>query len=129
MLVRDIMTEIVQFVAPEATVREALTIFEDEEIRHLPVMAEDKLVGMISDRDLRGLRKVYEAPGESVMDSPVSDYMQAEVLSLKPDSTIVAAIDMIIHLRVGAAPVLSAEGGLVGIVSYVDILEAAREHF
>lgn len=129
MLVRDIMTELVQFVAPEATVREALTIFEDEEIRHLPVMAEDKLVGMISDRDLHALRKVYEAPGESVMDSPIRDYMHTDVLSLKPDSTVVAAIDLLVHLRIGAAPVLSAADELVGIVSYVDILEAAREHF
>jgi acetoin utilization protein AcuB len=85
---------------------------------------------MISDRDLRGLRKVYEAPGEeSILDSPVSDYMHAEVISLRPESTVVSAIDLLVHLRIGAVPVLDENGELVGILSYVDVLEAARKYF
>lgn len=125
------MTDVVQFVAPTTTLRDVLTIFEEQEIRHLPVLSERELVGMISDREVRGLRKVYEAPGEpSIMDSPVSDYMQAEVLSLGPDSTVVAAIDLITHLRVGAAPVVDpGTKSMVGIVSYVDVLKAARDRF
>jgi acetoin utilization protein AcuB len=131
MLVRDIMTEIVRVVAPTATLRDAVIIFDDEEIRHLPVLSEDGLVGMISDRDLRGLTKIYEAPGEpSIMDSPVSDYMRPDVFSVGPDSTIVSAIDMITHLRIGALPVVDSETQeLIGILSYVDILKAARDRF
>ena len=125
------MTELVHFVAPTTTLREVLTLFDDQEIRHVPVVSEGKLVGIISDREVRGLEKIYEAPGEpSIMDSPVRDYMQTEVISLRPDSTIVAAIDLIVHLRVGAAPVLNPDSeALVGIVSYVDILHAARDRF
>jgi acetoin utilization protein AcuB len=131
MLVRDIMTDAVQFVAPTTSLRDVLTTFEEEEIRHLPVLSDQELVGIISDRDVRGLRKVYEAPGEpSILDSPVSDYMKTDVLSLGPDSTIVSAIDMIIHLRVGAVPVVEpGTKTLVGIVSYVDVLRTARDRF
>lgn len=125
------MTEVVQFVSPTATLREVLAIFDEEEIRHLPVLSEQTLVGMISAGDVRGIRKVYENPSEpSVLDSPVSDYMNADVFSLQPEATIASVIDLMVHLRVGAAPVIDGENkALVGIVSYVDVLKAARERF
>ena len=129
------MTEIVQFVEPTTTLREALIIFEAENIRHLPVLHDDRLMGMLSDRDVRGLGKYLRGFAEGsqergALELPVSDFMQADVVTLTPDSSLVEAIDTIVHLRIGAAPVVDVQTDqLVGILSYVDVLTAARPLF
>jgi CBS domain-containing protein len=50
--IRDIMTTRVIYVKPEQTVEECMAIMTDKHIRHLPVLSDDKLVGMISIGDL-----------------------------------------------------------------------------
>jgi acetoin utilization protein AcuB len=134
MLVRDIMTDVVQFVDVTTKLRDVIVIFEAEDIRHLPVLRGDKLMGMISDRDVRGLGRYLRgflegSEEQSALDLPVSDFMQPDVVSLAPESSLVEAIDLLVHLRVGAAPVIELKTDeLVGIVSYVDLLGAARRY-
>lgn len=135
MLVRDIMTEIVQFVEPTTKLRDALTIFDAASIRHLPVLREDRIMGMLGLSDVFGLGKYLHGFAEGsqerrALDLPVSDFMQRDVVTLAPDSSLVAAVDLLVHLRVGAAPVVDLQTEqLVGILSYVDLLNAARPLF
>ena len=132
--VDEIMTNNPVTVDASATVAEAMTTLHDLDVRHLPVVDNGELVGILSDRDLRG----YAAPdfvedGEEAdvrerLETLVSDVMAADVATLEPESGLTEAIDMMIEERVGALPVVNARSQeLAGIVSYVDILRAVRE--
>ena len=67
------------------------------------------------------LRKLLATPAGKVMNS--------DVVTIEPDAELVEAIDLMLEHKIGAIPVI--EGGsrkLLGIVSYIDILRAAREY-
>jgi acetoin utilization protein AcuB len=133
MVAREIMTPKPITVRPRSTVREAVTLLRSLDVRHLPVVDEDReLVGMLSDRDLRGLPYLSEAVNELAgartvrLSAPVSAIMSTDVMSVDPDDDILAVIDLLLEARVGAVPVVDPEGRLLGIVSYVDLLRAYR---
>jgi len=135
MLISDIMTPTIVTARPEDSVRRALQLLEDQEIRHLPVIDEARrLIGLVSDRDLREYRlpvmRELEDPAQAdaLLDVAISEVMSSEVVSVDSAEDVVAAIDVMLEYRVGAVPVLDrATGELVGIVSYVDLLRLARD--
>ena len=135
MLIADIMTPTIVTARPEDTVRRALLLLEDQDIRHLPVIDDERrLVGLVSDRDLREYRlpvmEEIEHPeqADDLLDTPLSEIMNSEVVSVDSSEDVVAAIDLMIEYRIGAAPVLDrTTGELVGILSYVDVLRLARD--
>ncbi|MBK8265811.1 MAG: CBS domain-containing protein [Nannocystis sp.] len=135
MLISDIMTPTIVTARPEDSVRRALQLLEDQEIRHLPVIDEERrLIGLVSDRDLREYRlpvmREIEAPeqADALLDVPISEVMSSDVVSVDSAEDVVAAIDVMLEYRVGAVPVLDrTTGELVGIVSYVDMLRLARD--
>jgi acetoin utilization protein AcuB len=135
MLIADIMTPTIVTARPEDSVRRALQLLEDQEIRHLPVIDEERrLIGLVSDRDLREYRlpvmREIEAPeqADALLDVPISEVMSSDVVSVDSAEDVVAAIDVMLEYRVGAVPVLDrTTGELVGIVSYVDMLRLARD--
>jgi acetoin utilization protein AcuB len=128
MVVEEIMSPDPFAVDVEATVETVLKQLMEADVRHLPVVENGALVGIVSDRDLR-----EAAPGGIWSDSPllgapVSSVMSSNVVSVHPETDVVEAIDLIIEHRIGAVPVVEADSSkLVGIVSYVDALRAARE--
>jgi acetoin utilization protein AcuB len=129
----DFMTRNVLTIAPNATVREAIRLIEDQEIRHLPVVDESRLVGMLSDRDLREYRlplmEELEEPDQAdrLLDTPISTVMNANVVALDSTESLTSAIDAMLEYGVGAVPVVDRRSDeLVGIVSYVDVLKAVR---
>lgn len=104
----------------------------DLDVRHLPIVSDGELVGIISDRDLREVTSRLVAEGETeinrVLDRPISDLMSADVLSVDPETELEEVVDLMIEHRVGALPVVSpGTDELVGIVSYVDVLRAAHD--
>jgi acetoin utilization protein AcuB len=135
MLIADIMTPTIVTARPGDSVRRALQLLEDQEIRHLPVIDEERrLIGLVSDRDLREYRlpvmREIEAPeqADALLDVPISEVMSSDVVSVDSAEDVVAAIDVMLEYRVGAVPVLDrTTGELVGIVSYVDMLRLARD--
>ena len=133
MIVRSIMTDKPVFLEAHHSIRQAMHALYQHEIRHLPIVDQGRLVGMLSDRDLRS----YSLPAAEVigrgaevskrLDAPVSSIMHGDVLSVGPDAEVSDAIDMMIRYKVGAVPVQDLETcKLIGIVSYVDILKAAK---
>jgi acetoin utilization protein AcuB len=94
------------------------------------------LVGVLSDRDLREFSQPYDMQFENLTTSnereatPVSDVMAGDVISANPEDDIGELIDTMIDQKVGAIPIVDPiEGNLVGIVSYIDILRAARDRW
>ncbi len=133
MNVKDIMTPNPEYVEVDSSVHSALGKMLELDVRHLPVLQDGELVGMLSDRDI-GL---YSAPeSEELIDledlhvrlkEKVSKIMQGGVLSVDVESDVPEVIRLMIDNKIGALPVVdSHEGRLVGIVSYIDVLKAAE---
>ncbi|MCO4762009.1 MAG: CBS domain-containing protein [Myxococcales bacterium] len=133
MVVSDIMTSDVISVDMDATVADVVALMHDNDFRHVPVIADRQLIGMISDRDLRS----YTMPTVDLdsgtlkrrnLQVPVGDVMNTDTLKLGPEADLSEVIDMMLEQKVGAVPVVETHSDtLLGIVSYVDVLEAARD--
>jgi CBS domain-containing protein len=131
---REVMTPDPIFVLATSPVRAALEELERGQIRHLPVVDGGRLVGMVSDRSLRPWRQALldlrdgEATllAEEVLARPVRAFMRDDVMFLSPERRVTDAIDVMLDFRVGAVPVVE-DGKLVGIVSYVDLLQLLRD--
>ena len=114
----------------ELGVREAYFLMRDESIRHLPVKDESgKLVGIVSDRELRRPNWVDEAPDlqhqyELSDDLQVKDIMVRQVHCVHTYDTLSKAVKLILEHRIGALPVLDKNDDLVGMLSAVDLLRA-----
>jgi acetoin utilization protein AcuB len=113
------------------SIAQAMRLLQELDVRHLPVVNEDgELEGMISDRDLRGLplADIDDAPQRVHVNAAVATIMSTDVLSVEEEAPLGDVVAMMLEAKVGAIPVVDADGRLVGIVSYVDLLRdlAAR---
>ena len=117
----DLMTEDPMTLPVNAKVREALSVLQTLEIRHLPIVSEsNELLGMLSDRDLRSAKA-------SDLDMRVVELMSSDVMSVGPEADAGEVIDLMIESKVGAVPVVDDEtSSLVGIISYIDVLRHLR---
>ena len=134
MIVQDIMSRSLVTARAKSTVREVLHLLREADVRHIPVVDDEGLVGIVSDRDLRAI-----VPSEiDAIDSPsearrrlevrIGEVMNTDVATVNPESELAEAIDVMLEGRVGAVPVVDVDGKkLVGILSYVDVLRAARD--
>jgi acetoin utilization protein AcuB len=104
------------------TVGEAAHLMTTRGLRHLPVVdGLGRLIGMVSDRDLRGSL----AGATSSVPSPsaeVASVMAREVITAQPGDELGTLARVIVERRIGAVPVVDADGRLQGIASYVDVL-------
>lgn len=104
--------------------REAYEALADADVRHLPIVnADGEPVGILSDRDFRGLR----LDSDDALDRPISTLMSSDVLTVDAETSIKEIVSLLIDQKVGAVPVVDADGLLVGIVSYIDLLRALEE--
>ncbi len=130
MRVSEIMTDKPIATTPRASIGDALELMYAHDVRHLPVIDDERLVGMISDRDLRGLF-VPDAEIEGLFDTSrlemlVADLMSANPLAVQRDGEIDDVIELLLEHKIGAVPVVNPRDDiLVGIVSYTDILRGA----
>lgn len=128
MLARDIMTTSPVCVTARTRLKDAIEVMYANDVRHVPVLDHQRLVGILSDRDLRALWDPaldVEVRDGRVYERVVSDFMSANPITVEAESDIDDVIELLVEHRVGAVPVVNAEGVLVGIVSYVDVLKAA----
>lgn len=132
MLVKEIMSRQVVTVSPNDTLQQALTRTTSHRIRHLPVVDEGRLVGIVSDRDLRDARPSSLLPAETSLETslldqiPVSRIMHTSVITAHPLDPIDEAARLLYEHRIGCLPVLQAQQ-LVGIVTETDVLRRLVE--
>ncbi|EOD79229.1 Acetoin utilization protein AcuB [Grimontia indica] len=130
--VSDYMTRKLVTISPNMGVREAYFLMRDKDIRHLPVVENDELVGIISDRQLRRPNWADEAPDIEHPyllsdDLNVGDVMVTDVISCHTYETLSKANQKLLDHNVGALPVLDKTETLVGILSAVDLLGALQD--
>ena len=130
MKVKELMTKVLFTVAPDDPVDKVFILFHFENIRHLPVMEKGKLMGIVSDRDLKkvlGSRKniLASESGTTVTLSTrkVKNIMRRGVLTIGPEQRAADAAAIMAKRKIGALPVLKKEK-LVGILTATDILKA-----
>ena len=105
----------------------------ENSIRHLPIVDEiNKLIGIISDRELRRPNWVDEAHDIShvyYLDNSmlVSDVMITNVHVLHTYDTLKKAVSLLLDKQIGAVPVLDKNGDLVGMLSAIDLLRALQD--
>ncbi len=129
----------VQTVKPRDSVAHARALLEERRINQLPVVKNGKLVGIVTDRDLRNaentvttsarLAGMAEQAPKTPDQIPVEAVMTSNVMTLSPHSSMVTAAGLMRRERIGSVPIVDGDS-LVGIITRSDILEAfvAREH-
>lgn len=128
MQARDVMTQRPLTGSVSSSLSEVMETMLDRDIRHLPIVAGDELVGMISDRDLRQFSRALlsdNGHAKAQLSAPISKMMSSDVLTADPEDNLDELIDLMVENKVGAVPIVDGDGALVGIVSYIDILRAA----
>ena len=117
MLVREIMTRRVVTVTPETPVVEARRLLDEHRIRHLPVVVGERLVGMLSDRDIRS------AGTAAARDGVVGAIMTATPVTVSSDTRVEDAAQLLVDRKIGGLPVVDGQT-LSGIVTADDLLRA-----
>lgn len=126
MKIVDIMTKDPLTVTPIETVGQADDLMNTNKIRQLPVVQGKDLVGIVTDRDIRSslsgsLLEGIEAR-EKALNTEVREIMTTEPITVSPDDDLQEAVELMIDEKIGGIPVVDDAEGLVGIVTYVDIL-------
>jgi len=116
--VKDMMTREIRVAKPEDTVQQVARIMAEEDAGVMPVAEGDRLVGMITDRDL-AVRLV--ATGRDASRTQAHEVMTPELRYVFEDEPISHAADIMAEQQLHRLPVLSREKRLVGIVSVGDI--------
>jgi acetoin utilization protein AcuB len=137
LLVRDWMTEHLVTLSPEASVAEALTLCRKRRIRHIPILDKGRLVGIVSDRDLRDASPTLGDPERAriLQEIRVADVMSREVITVHPQDSIENAAQQMYELKIESLPVVSegavadagstvAEEEVLGIVTSSDVMRA-----
>ena len=125
--VRDSMTKDVVTLGPEASAAEAWALLGEHNIRHVPVVEGDRLVGLVSDRDLRDVRGGGEdRESETPRWVRLGDMMTRDIVTIHPLDTIEHAAREIYDRKIGCLPVV-AEGELVGIITSADMMRTLIE--
>jgi acetoin utilization protein AcuB len=122
------MTTDVVTVTPDTSIGEAITLMRDGNFRQLPVVEEDRLVGIVTDRDLRQAtdsplvlrEKWYD---EFLLDEiKVKSCMTVNPITVSPDMTVLDAVHLLRQFKFGGLPVIKGDT-LVGIVTLIDVLD------
>ncbi|AKJ30856.1 CBS domain-containing protein [Caldimonas brevitalea] len=117
MKVSEAMTVDVQLVSPDQTIGEAARMMADHDIGALPVGQNDRLVGMITDRDIT-VRATAAGRGP---DTKISEVMSQEIQYCFDDDDLDEVANNMGNIQVRRLPVVNRDKRLVGIVSLGDI--------
>jgi len=128
--VADIMSREVVTLTEDDTLADARTCMERGRVRHLPVLRDGKLVGLVTHRDMLAasfsvFSQVSEQEERRVLAQvPVAELMH-DVVTATPEMSVREAARVLLDNRFGCLPVVDGDGTLVGIVTEADFLRLA----
>lgn len=125
MKVRDAMHQGCEWMSPETRVSELARMMRQNDIGAIPIGENDKLIGMVTDRDIccKGL-----ADGMSVESLTARDVMTTGIVWCHDDDDLEAAADMMESRQIRRLPVIDANRRMVGMLSLGDVSHAASPH-
>ncbi len=127
-LVADIMTRNPVTVTPRNAIRTAINLMREGGYRRLPVVDRGRLVGIITDRDLRRAANSPFVVREQWYDNFILDHIEVgscmtpNPMTIEPNASIAEAARLMRNHKIGGLPVV-ADGQLVGIVTETDLLD------
>ena len=101
---------------PEAKIEDAWKIMHSNRVRHVPVCKGDKLVGLVTQKDL-----LVNAQNTSLLTLPVAEIMVFNVRTIGTDTPCEQAVQMMLDEKISCLPVVDAEN-LAGIITESDFL-------
>lgn len=108
-------------VSPDDTIGDVELICRSIHARHVPVLEQGRLIGIVSDRDLRQARG-HDLPG----DTPCNRIMTTDVITISPNDGVGRAADLMLHGMIGSLPVVE-DDALVGILTLTDLVDHALD--
>ena len=122
--VRDVMTTRPRVVTPDTPVAQVAELMEAEDVGAIPVLDGDRLVGMVTDRDIV-VRAV--AKGKDPRGMPVSEISSRDLVTVDPERNLSDALRLMAEYQVRRLAVVDKEEHLVGVVSQADVALESKE--
>jgi acetoin utilization protein AcuB len=129
MLIKGWMTSDVMTIDEDTSMMKASQIMKENNVRRLPVMHKGKLVGMVTDRDIKeaspskattlDVHELYYLLSEL----KVKDIMSKNIITIGPEDTVEKAAVIMLEHRISGLPVVNDKGKLVGIITQGDIFK------
>lgn len=122
------MTQKVATVASDIILGEAYDIMQERNIRHLPVVGDGKLIGLVSDRDIRDALPPSGSAerGAALREKTVGEIMHRDLITAHPLDTIDHASAQLYEQKIGCLPVVD-EGEVAGIITSSDMMRTLTE--
>jgi acetoin utilization protein AcuB len=118
MLVGQIMSTGIVTISPDKRVGQALKLMQKHQIRHVPVMEKNRMVGWITSRDLREILLA-----SMLEDIKVGDVMVQAPISVTPNTDVEEAARLIHEHKIGGMPVVEGDR-LMGVITMQDLISA-----
>jgi acetoin utilization protein AcuB len=129
--VRDYMSSTVSTLSPDDRLLDADLLVRRASVRHMPVLKDGKLVGLLTERDIRRyapsiLHSTPEEYNAIFEQTRVEKVMTHQVKTISPDAPLAEAASTLYQERLGCMPVVE-DGKLVGIITRTDIMRFAND--
>jgi len=105
----------------DATMAQAHALMREHKIRHLPVLAARKLVGIVTERDLHLIETL---PDSNPAETKVEEAMTVDVYAVGGDDPVAAIVETMATHKYGSAVIIDDDGAVEGIFTTVDALQA-----
>lgn len=121
--VQEAMTSNPAAITADTTVQEAAQLLKSEDVGSLPIVEEDRLIGVVTDRDL-ALRVIAEGRG---LDTPVRDLASKNLVTIDAQESLEEAARLMAKHQVRRLPVVEEDDRLVGMLAQADVAQAGHD--
>lgn len=122
--VGDVMTQRPRAVNPQTPLNEVAQVMENEDVGVVPIVEGEKLVGIVTDRDIV-VRAI--AKGKDPKGMPASEISSRELLTVHPDDNLSDALALMARYQVRRLAVTAEDERLVGVVSQADVAREGKD--
>jgi CBS domain-containing protein len=121
--IQDAMTANPTTVAPSTTATEAARTMKSENVGSLPIVEGDRLLGVVTDRDL-AIRLLAEGRGG---DTPIGEIASKDLVTIDPQQSLEEAARLMAEHQIRRLPVCEEDGRLVGILAQADVATSGHD--
>ena len=114
--VKDGMTANPRTIAPSTSIQEAARLMRDQDVGSLPVVESDRLVGILTDRDI-AIRSVAEGR----FDATAGELASGQLVTVDPTQPLEEAVRLMAEHKIRRLPVTEQDGRLVGMLAQADV--------
>ena len=121
--IREAMTSNPTTIEPGTTAQEAARTMKSEDVGSLPIVEGDRLIGVVTDRDL-AIRILAEGKGS---ETTVGEIASKDIVTVDPQQTLEEAARLMAEHQVRRLPVTEEDGKLIGILAQADVAQSGHD--